>query len=602
MSTGGFAGLWRIVASVCGVLIVASAIQLISLSTARDAYAANSSGFDAGNIIDDSLFWDGNAMTEAQIQLFLNSKVNECTPGYTCLKDYHESTRTIEATPMCQRYEGRANESAAQIIARVAQTCGVSPKVLLVTLQKEQGLVTKSAPSVWSYQAAMGAGCPDTAACDSDYYGLFNQLHYGAYLLKRYTQPPGTGAGTSWDTRYDLRYPVGKTTAVLYNPNRNCGTLPIYIQNQATHALYIYTPYTPNAAALNAGSGTGDACSSYGNRNFYNYYVAWFGSVRGQQVGAAFLDTYQAHGGSAGTLGFATGPYTCGLVRGGCYQVFRGGWIVASDTTPQIVVTNMNRGLWWSLGNENGYLGYPTSDETCGLVNGGCYQLFEGGWMVKSESTPLVDVPLSTRGVWWYYGNENGFLGYPTSGQNCGLAGGGCFQKFEGGTIVTSSIGGVRALWPEAFSLWANWGRDAGILGYPTGDPSNPAGVNYTQTFQGGTITVTNGTAALTSATDPWFNARINSPWLGNQTTSQLCTLTKGGCYQAFDGGWLVSSPATGAHALRTEVLNFWANWGRDAGILGYPTGDPSNPAGVNYTQTFQGGTITVTNGTAALT
>jgi hypothetical protein len=42
--------------------------------------------------------------------------------------------------------------------------------------------------------------------------------------------------------------------------------------------LYDYTPYTPNAAALNNLYGTGDACSSYGNRNFWRYYSDWFGN------------------------------------------------------------------------------------------------------------------------------------------------------------------------------------------------------------------------------------------------------------------------------------------------------------------------------------
>ena len=41
------------------------------------------------------------------------------------------------------------------------------------------------------------------------------------------------------------------------------------IENRATAALYYYTPFTPNAAALANLGGTGDACLSYGNRNFW---------------------------------------------------------------------------------------------------------------------------------------------------------------------------------------------------------------------------------------------------------------------------------------------------------------------------------------------
>jgi hypothetical protein len=37
-----------------------------------------------------------------------------------------------------------------------------------------------------------------------------------------------------------------------YNPNSACGGTNINIQNYATAALYNYTPYQPNAAALGA--------------------------------------------------------------------------------------------------------------------------------------------------------------------------------------------------------------------------------------------------------------------------------------------------------------------------------------------------------------
>lgn len=255
-----------------------------TIAPAPSSDAADLTQFQPGNIIADALFWDGDAMTLTEIQNFLNAKVPTCVAGYTCLKDYRESTRDIAATPMCSAYTGVLNETAAQIISKVALACGVSPKVILVTLQKEQGLVTSTHPTSGKYRAAMGAGCPDTAACDADYYGFFNQVHYGAYLLKRYTQPVGTGPGTEWWTRYDLRYPVGATSQILYHPNSACGTKSVFIENQATHALYTYTPYTPNAAALAAGYGIGDACSTYGNRNFFHFYTDWFGSTQVPQI------------------------------------------------------------------------------------------------------------------------------------------------------------------------------------------------------------------------------------------------------------------------------------------------------------------------------
>ena len=143
-------------------------------------------------------------------------------------------------------------ERASRIIYKVAQACGINPQVLLVTLQKEQGLVTHMWPSDWRYTIAMGQGCPDTAACDTRYYGFFNQVYGAAWQFKRYANPPGTSQYFTW-------YAPGQDLERPLPPERRCGSSPVYIQNQATANLYYYTPYQPNAAALRAGYGEGDA-------------------------------------------------------------------------------------------------------------------------------------------------------------------------------------------------------------------------------------------------------------------------------------------------------------------------------------------------------
>jgi len=234
---------------------------------------ADMTKFQAGNIISDAVFSDAASMTEAQIQTFLNGKVGTCRSGYVCLKNKKDTTRAIAADPMCKAYAGGGIETAARIIYKVAQACGVNPQVLLTMLEKEQSLVTDTWPVDSQYRIAMGQGCPDTAACDSRYFGFFNQVHGAAWQLKRYGNPPGTSNYFTW-------YAPGKTWNIRYHPNVSCGSSPVYIANKATSALYYYTPYQPNAASLRAVSGTGDACSSYGNRNFYRLFTDWFGSTQ----------------------------------------------------------------------------------------------------------------------------------------------------------------------------------------------------------------------------------------------------------------------------------------------------------------------------------
>lgn len=253
--------------------VAASAASVTTEVASAVVPTAAVTGFNPGNIISDANFFDSDSMSESQIQSFLNARVPTCASGYVCLKSYVDQTRAIGADAMCNAYSGGGRETAARIISKVARACGISPKVILVTLQKEQGLVTHTAPSAYRYRAAMGQGCPDTAACDTRYYGLFNQIYGAAWQFKRYANPPGTSQYFTW-------YAPGRTWNVLYNPNRGCGSSPVYIQNQATANLYYYTPYQPNSAALAAGYGIGDGCSSYGNRNFYNYYTQWFGSTQ----------------------------------------------------------------------------------------------------------------------------------------------------------------------------------------------------------------------------------------------------------------------------------------------------------------------------------
>lgn len=260
--------------------------------------AANGSDFRAGRIIDDAVFYNQSAMSAESIQSFLQDRVPACdtqgsqpawdfgrgditraqyaasvgwqSPPYTCLRDYRQNTPQMEAASgLCEGIPAKAGRSGAEIIYDVAQACHINPQVLLVLLQKEQSLILDTWPLTRQYRNATGFACPDTAPCDPSYDGFFYQVYYAARQFQLYKIYPNS-----------YNYVAGRTNNIYYNPDLSrCGSSQVYIENQATAALYIYTPYQPNAAALSNLYGTGDNCSAYGNRNFWRLFTDWFGST-----------------------------------------------------------------------------------------------------------------------------------------------------------------------------------------------------------------------------------------------------------------------------------------------------------------------------------
>jgi hypothetical protein len=316
------------------LFVILSLISTLSFLPSS-ASALSGSDFNPGRIIDDLVFFNKNSMSVSQIQDFLNSKVPTCDTnhaGFTggtgtiysspfiCLKDFYENpdapytvnftyknTSGVDTTGSRTYYENNSYRytsltpvytngdytqgyslkgtmtniagvkpagaiSAAQIIHNAAQTYNINPQVLLVTLQKEQGLITDTWPASWQYQAAMGYGCPDTAPCSAGYAGFSKQVFSAAYQFRRYTDNPDS-----------YNFKGGTTRYVQYNPSASCGGTNVAIVNQATANLYNYTPYQPNAAALanmsDSSAGGSASCGAYGNRNFFWYFNRWFGST-----------------------------------------------------------------------------------------------------------------------------------------------------------------------------------------------------------------------------------------------------------------------------------------------------------------------------------
>jgi hypothetical protein len=322
----------RLVAATITAVVVGGGLVV---GIAAPAQAADPAAFDPGYIISDARFFDRNAMDEASIQQFLRSKLPTCAQanGSACLPNYTESTVSRAATSRCAAYEGAPNEPASRIIDRVAKACGINPQVLIVTLQKENGLVTNGSPRAGSYKTAMGYGCPDTAACDAQYFGFFNQVYSAASQFIRYGVNP-----SNWT------YRIGQV-AIQYKPFTSCGAPVVNIRNQATANLYNYTPYQPNAAAMAAGYGTGDGCSSYGNRNFWLYFTDWFGSTTGPIDPIGWVDTIAAAPGGVRVAGWAIDPDTAAPIEMHVYVDGQGAAaLTASAPRPDIAAAFVYHG------------------------------------------------------------------------------------------------------------------------------------------------------------------------------------------------------------------------------------------------------------------
>ncbi|GMA30621.1 hypothetical protein [Litorihabitans aurantiacus] len=269
--------------------MIVAIIGIVSALAAPPA-RADLSGFDPGYIISDEVFYNPGTMTAADIQRFLDARGASCRPnadGTACLRSYRQTTNDRTADQYCPGgYRGASDESAATIIAKVAASCRINPQVLLVTLQKEQTLVTRTtAGSARTYDIALGFGCPDGAPCQTQYFGFANQTYNAARQFQRYRAHP---------TNYSYR--AGRENFIGYHPNASlgCGGSSVFIRNDATAGLYNYTPYQPNAAALRAGYGTGDACSAYGNRNFYLFFNDWFGGPQAGGLAGSLTSVVQS--------------------------------------------------------------------------------------------------------------------------------------------------------------------------------------------------------------------------------------------------------------------------------------------------------------------
>ena len=241
------------------------------LTTAQEFNSA----FNPNLIIPDAAFTDSNTFGGADgIQKFLESKgsiLANTDPNFL-LKLNEPTNPTLKKALDDPEYFLDRARSAAELIWDASQSSGLNPQVLLVTLNKEQGLITGSPSQGRLQQAlnhAMGFACPDDGGCGNLFPGFYYQLfgnidtagnrYLGAArsLVKSFNTPTGRGPQINGKPSQ-----VGDTILINNTLGGYDGIQPrqsVTLANRATAALYRYTPHVFN-----------------GNYNFWKFFIAWF--------------------------------------------------------------------------------------------------------------------------------------------------------------------------------------------------------------------------------------------------------------------------------------------------------------------------------------
>ncbi|MEX5721555.1 reprolysin-like metallopeptidase [Geodermatophilus maliterrae] len=205
---------------------------------------------------------------------------------------------------------------------------------------------------------------------------------------------------------------------------------------------------------------------------------------------------------------------------------------------------------------------------------------------------PAADSPIAV--LYRSLGGSGGSLGAPTGDELCGLRSGGCAQHFRNGSIYWSPATGARVVRDQLLAEFLRTGGPSGWLGYPVGDRYATPDSGWTQAFQGGRVHSSPATGAhavparLGAAYDP---LRGESGVLGYPVTAPYPT-AGGGQTQAFQHGRIHWSQATGAHAVYTQVSRAYDPMWGESGPLGYPVSGRYATANGGVTQAFQHGRI----------
>ncbi|MDI3496235.1 MAG: hypothetical protein PWQ35_256 [Patescibacteria group bacterium] len=211
--------------------------------------------FNPNNIISDDDILNTDSMTLADIQNFLQ-KYNSYLANYITVNSngvmktaaeiiYDATNRNFDCEGVT--LSENPTEEEKRLKCRTIKT--ISPKFMLVLIQKESSLIEDSNATQSRLDWATGYGCPDNWTCNPYYKGFGKQVNSAALQFLAYMKEP-----------QNYNYKVGHAYTFT-NPYGTISQEKITVipQNQATAALYNYTPHVFN-----------------GNYNVYRLFKRYF--------------------------------------------------------------------------------------------------------------------------------------------------------------------------------------------------------------------------------------------------------------------------------------------------------------------------------------
>ncbi len=260
-------------------------------------------------LVSDGDFIDIGSLSASDIQAFLQSQgsgLASINPSQLGSGANGRSAAQIIYDAAHATYDAAAGCSGGICIN--SSTGTISPKAILITLQKEQSLVTTGNPSQSALDTAMGYGCPDSGGCNATYAGFSNQVGWAAWQM-RYNYE-GSRIGSSRVAPY---IKGGLLSNMTYNlPSLGLsGSVTVYLSNNATASLYRYTPHLFN-----------------GNYNFWKLGINWFGFGSSGGGGSGVNDTSTLTAGTYADSFVASGTKDTNVTA-----VFNGQTIAGTGTT-----------------------------------------------------------------------------------------------------------------------------------------------------------------------------------------------------------------------------------------------------------------------------